>query len=481
VTFQAVLRLNTGATAGDIIVNCPDLLTGDANDGGASATVGLRSPSGTTLIAGFNGSNPAMVGDQKAIQFSVPHVLSINRASANPIPLGNADFLVVYSHTMNTAGIDPTDFTVTTTGATVASVSQILATTDPKVVDVRVTTSGGGGTVKLNQIDDDTIMSIAGAHLGGLGAGNGGFTAGQTYNVLSPTAVTLTDNGPNASIVGQAVSLSGSVSPSVPNGETITLEDASNGNAVVATTATTGGAFSFSVSSLSVGTHNLFAVYGGDSTYAGSQSSQVSQVVNSAPPPSVTAVVINQDIAALYNAAGQPAAGVQRSMVNDIVYTFSEAVNITAANVDPNVFAIAVASGWSGTVPTLSWAPVAGSGNTQWAVSFSGNGVNSGSIANGAYTITVNHPLAITAVSDSQALSLAGSGIGSAAQSFYRLYGDINGDEVVNAIDNLKFKQALTTYNAAFDVNNDGLVNASDNIQFKNDLVVNFSGFTATI
>jgi hypothetical protein len=279
------------------------------------------------------------------------------------------------------------------------------------------------------------------------------------------------------------VNFTGTVSPSVPDGETVTLEDASNSNAVVATTTTTGGNFSLNVSNLPVGTHNLFASYGGDAIYNPSQSSQVSQVVSSAVAPSISAVVINQDISALYNAAGQPSPGygVQRSMVNDIVYTFNEAVNIVSPATDPNVFTISIASGWTGTVPTLSWAPVAGSGNTEWAVSFSGAGVSGGSIANGAYTITVNHPSAITAVSDSQGLSLTSSGIGSATQSFYRLFGDINGDEFVNASDNAKFKQALTTYNAAFDFSQDGFVNASDNAKFKNDLVVNFSGFSATI
>jgi Right handed beta helix region len=200
-----------------------------------------------------------------------------------------------------------------------------------------------------------------------------------------------------------------------------------------------------------------------------------------APPPNITNVVINENLSALYNAPGQPAPGTQRSMVNDIVYTFSEAVNIVSSGVDPSVFTVAVAAGWTGTVPTLSWAPVTGSGNTEWAVTFSGGSVTGGSIANGAYTITVNHPSEITAVSDSQQLSLAGSGIGSATQSFYRLFGDINGDEFVNASDNAKFKIALGAYNPAFDFTQDGFVNASDNAKFKADLVVNFSGFTHTI
>ena len=172
-------------------------------------------------------------------------------------------------------------------------------------------------------------------------------------------------------------------------------------------------------------------------------------------------------------------------MVDDIVYTFSAPVNITSDTVDPNVFTITAltVNGHTGAVPALLWTPVAGSGNTQWAVSWSAsaNGVSGNSIANGAYTIKVNHPSAITAQTGGAALTLSGSGIGSSTQSFYRLYGDINGDKFVNASDNFYFKQALQSYNAAFDYDADGHVNAFDNFFFKQDLQVNFSGFTPTI
>jgi Dockerin type I domain len=223
------------------------------------------------------------------------------------------------------------------------------------------------------------------------------------------------------------------------------------------------------------GSNTVTAVYSGGTGFAGSTGTDTFQVW-AGPPPIITSVVINQDISALYNAAGQPTPGVQRSMVEDIVYTFSEPVNFTS---DPNVFSIAVASGWTGTVPTtLEWAAVAGSGNTQWEVDF---GPGLPSIANGAYAITLNDPASITAQSDGQALSLAPNGISGATQSFYRLFGDINGDEFVNGGDSNKFKQALTTYNPAFDVNQDGSVNAGDANKFKADLTVSFSGFTPTI
>ena len=101
---------------------------------------------------------------------------------------------------------------------------------------------------------------------------------------LSGTTTTLTDKGPNPSTVGQPVSFVVTVSPTVPAGETVTLEDASDGNAVVGSGTLTSGTVTISVSNLSAETHNIFAVYGGDATYAGSQSGQVAQVVNAVAP-----------------------------------------------------------------------------------------------------------------------------------------------------------------------------------------------------
>src|ERR1019366_8915456 len=87
--------------------------------------------------------------------------------------------------------------------------------------------------------------------------------SGQVNQVvnLTSTTTTLTDNGPNPSIVGNPVSFVVTVSPTVANGETVSLEDASNSNAVVGTGTLSGGTATISVSGLSVGSHNIFAVY----------------------------------------------------------------------------------------------------------------------------------------------------------------------------------------------------------------------------
>jgi hypothetical protein len=96
---------------------------------------------------------------------------------------------------------------------------------------------------------------------------------------------TLVDNGPNSSTVQQPITLTVTVaspgSINLPTG-TVTLEDASNGNAVVGTGSLSNGSFTFNVAAgaLASGTHNLFVVYAGDSYHQGQNSNTVSQTVN---------------------------------------------------------------------------------------------------------------------------------------------------------------------------------------------------------
>jgi hypothetical protein len=184
-------------------------------------------------------------------------------------------------------------------------------------------------------------------------------------------------------------------------------------------------------------------------------------------PVTVTSVVVNGNNSAL--------AGTQRSMVNSLVYTFSEPVNLAAGG----AFTIAIHNGEQGIVPTLAWtalSPDVNGASAQWVVTFSGASVVGSSIANGVYDITLN----TTAVS-SEAHPTA-SITPRATDTFYRLYGDYNGDQVVNASDNLRFKAAITAYNAIFDYDGNGAVNATDNLHFKSSISFVFNAlFTTTI
>jgi hypothetical protein len=203
------------------------------------------------------------------------------------------------------------------------------------------------------------------------------YVAGPT-----PTTTSLTDNGPNPSNLGDAVSFTVNVAGGTAiTGETVNVYDADGAPGVpVATPTLANGTATFNISSLSAGTHHLFAAYGGDFTHATSQSSQVAQVVNG-PAPSVTAVVINGGPIVAVDAFGNtPSLAGQSAIVEQLLVTFNESVTLddgafaitnlwqqvtVNSGVQPNRLAVSV-------TPT----PVSGSNNTQFVLTFSGPGVN---------------------------------------------------------------------------------------------------------
>ena len=295
---------------------------------------------------------------------------------------------------------------------------------------------------------------------------NGGGTA---FELTPNTAVTLTTQAPNPSSAGQALSLTAAVSGGVPDGETVTLEDASNNYAVLATATTSNGSATLiiPVGTLLAGTHNLVAIYGGDANFAASESTPYAQVVQVA----VTGVTVNGNLPTL--------AGVQRSMVDSIVYTFSEAVNVEA-----NAFDIAVHAGQTGTVPTLNWAalnPNTDGSSSQWVVTFNGAGVSGGSIADGVYDITLN---AGTVTSDANPSVSSQS---RPTDTFYRLFGDAQGTGKVNSADYDAFlstyglKSTSAGYLAYFADDGTTKIDSSDYDAFLYNYGKKLSGFTATI
>ena len=135
----------------------------------------------------------------------------------------------------------------------------------------------------------------------------------QTVNP-GPTATTLTTT-PNPSVVGQAVTLSTTVTalaPAVglPTG-TVTFRD---GATVLGTVTLVNGSASLVTSTLAVGSHPLSATYSGSATFAASTSPTVTQIVNpaatstsltSSPNPSTSgqAVTLSSTVT---SAAGVP-------------------------------------------------------------------------------------------------------------------------------------------------------------------------------
>ena len=115
----------------------------------------------------------------------ITRVISSVRANANPTAATSVDFTVTFSE--DVTGVDMTgqafdDFALTTSpGITGASITGVSGT--GAIYTATVNTGSGNGTMRLDVIDNDTILDGAGNPLGGTGIDNGNFTSGEFYKV----------------------------------------------------------------------------------------------------------------------------------------------------------------------------------------------------------------------------------------------------------------------------------------------------------
>jgi hypothetical protein len=113
------------------------------------------------------------------LDYIMPMVSSITRANLNPTNLPSVDFTVTFFEAVT--GVDLSDFSLTITGVSGAAVSGVSGS--GSVYTVTVNTGSGIGTIRLDVVDNDTIVDLALNPLGGVGYGNGNYTGGETYAV----------------------------------------------------------------------------------------------------------------------------------------------------------------------------------------------------------------------------------------------------------------------------------------------------------
>ncbi|MBK7455508.1 MAG: hypothetical protein IPJ46_17815 [Anaerolineales bacterium] len=128
------------------------------------------------LIAGRGASNIVSLLSGDAI---APIVSSITRVNANPTNLASVNFTVNFSEPVT--GVDVSDFSLTKTGASGATVSGVSGT--GSLYTVTVNTGTGNGTIRLNVVDNNSIVDGASNPLGGAGVGDGNFITGEVYTI----------------------------------------------------------------------------------------------------------------------------------------------------------------------------------------------------------------------------------------------------------------------------------------------------------
>jgi len=132
-----------------------------------------------------------------------------------------------------------------------------------------------GGTAQLA-----FTSGAAGAYINANYSGDAAYAASSGTTIAQVLRTTATSLGasPNPATFGQTVNLSGTVSAVGATG-TVQILD---GSAVIGSTTESGGNFALSIATLTAGVHGLRAAYLGDSLYASSTSTAISETVNKA-------------------------------------------------------------------------------------------------------------------------------------------------------------------------------------------------------
>jgi hypothetical protein len=168
-----------------------NIYTVTVNTGAGDGTLRLDVPASATItdnvgnpLAGL----PYSSGEAYTIDRNAPVVISILRADTNPTTADSVRFNVTFSEAVS--GVDAGDFVLTTTGG-ISGASITGLSGSANTYTVTVADGSGNGTLRLDLVDNDSILDSANQPLGGAGTGNGSFTAGETYTINKITAPTI--------------------------------------------------------------------------------------------------------------------------------------------------------------------------------------------------------------------------------------------------------------------------------------------------
>ena len=182
-------------TAGGLECNGYDDLPGLSSPTSGDFTLLPSSPNMDRGVP-ITGINDGFVGDAPdlgAFEYAAdlpPAVVASARADSNPTKAATVNFKVTFSNRV--MGVDLVapfeDFHLVSNikGAAIMSITPASEST----YVVRVNAGKGNGTLRLDVVDNDSITDAAGNPLGGVGAGNGDFSAGETY-IINKSITTL--------------------------------------------------------------------------------------------------------------------------------------------------------------------------------------------------------------------------------------------------------------------------------------------------
>ncbi|MBI5944622.1 MAG: hypothetical protein HY864_09650 [Chloroflexi bacterium] len=131
------------------------------------------------------------LGESYTIDKEPPTVVSINRSSTSPSAASSVNYIVTFSKSV--IGVDIADFSLLNAETTVTGASVTSVTGTGLTRTVTVNSGTDSGTLRLDLVDNDTIMDATGNPLGGAGGILDGSFTGQvyTFDKTAPTVVSI--------------------------------------------------------------------------------------------------------------------------------------------------------------------------------------------------------------------------------------------------------------------------------------------------
>jgi hypothetical protein len=309
VTLKAVLSAlapGAGTPTGAVTFKDGSTTVGTATLAGGAAVTSISTLTGGShsLTAVYNGDNNFDVSTSAIVNQTVNKASTTTSLNVTPTSsvFGQP---VTLNATISSSSVNMTGTVTFKDGATTIGTASV---------------SGGVATLSVSNLSP-TFHLLSAAYGGDTNySGNASSTV---INLVSQASTTSrVASSANPSVFGQSVTLAATVSPVAPSIATptgsVTFRD---GLSTLGTVNLSGGAASFTTSSLSVGSHSITVVYNDDTNFNSSTSPSLTQVVNKAATSSVVTSSLNPSnfgqtvtftatVSALSPGAGTPAGNV---------------------------------------------------------------------------------------------------------------------------------------------------------------------------
>ncbi|MGB7876663.1 MAG: right-handed parallel beta-helix repeat-containing protein, partial [Anaerolineales bacterium] len=132
------------------------------------------------------GDGTFTTGEFYILDKTPPSVTQSLPLDPNPTRAVSINFAVKFSEPVN--GVDKSDFSLSTNGTlNQTSIVSVIGAGD--IYTVTVEANEGEGSLRLNVLDNDSIVDIMGHPLGGIGGGNGEYTSGTDYIIAKTSLI----------------------------------------------------------------------------------------------------------------------------------------------------------------------------------------------------------------------------------------------------------------------------------------------------